>query len=306
MQNAATTFFGMAMDPLHVGTGGYRLGRVDNTIVRDPGTDLPKVPGSSISGVCRNYAIYGLQGEEKDRAEACAKHKDSKIKNNCGQCVICKTFGFAAGDGKSGKGGQMGLVRFFDAGLAAFPVATMCGPVWVTTPAILRDLGATNVADPPENTLLATFNPPGGRLNLGWLYLDCGKAEASLPPGMGGAEQIKKVKERLVIAPDYLFPEIVNANLEVRTSVSIDFDTGAAKSGALFTYEAIPRATLLAFDVVVDDYRCDAGHSADKVWAVIAEGLSRFEILGLGGMNTRGFGRMKVMNLSDAKGGGND
>ena len=35
-------YFAYTIDPLHIGSGGYRLGRVDNTIVRDPGTNLPK------------------------------------------------------------------------------------------------------------------------------------------------------------------------------------------------------------------------------------------------------------------------
>lgn len=295
MDEAAKTFFGMAIDPLHIGTGGYRLGRVDNTIVRDPGTDLPKVPGSSISGVCRNYAIYGLKGNEKDKAIGCATLEDKKSKNNCGNCVICKTFGFASGTKKSS---QMGLVKFFDAGLVAFPVATMCGPVWVTTPSVLRDLGNEAVEALAEDKLLTSFDVTGGRLNLGWLYLPCQKISVSLPSAAGNSAQMARVNDRLVVAPEYLFSEIVNTNLEVRTSVSIDFETGAAKDGALFTYEAIPRATLLAFDVVVDDYRCKADHTAGKVWEIIRAGLSRFEILGLGGMNTRGFGRMKVVNLS--------
>jgi CRISPR-associated protein Cmr4 len=38
----------MTLDPVHIGTGGYRLGRVDNTIVREPGTNLPKIPGTSL------------------------------------------------------------------------------------------------------------------------------------------------------------------------------------------------------------------------------------------------------------------
>ena len=46
-----------ALDPTHIGSGGYRLGRVDNTILRDAGTQLPKIPGSSISGTTRSAAI---------------------------------------------------------------------------------------------------------------------------------------------------------------------------------------------------------------------------------------------------------
>ena len=48
----------MTLDPVHIGTGGYRLGRVDNSIVREPGTNLPKVPGTSLSGAIRQYAAY--------------------------------------------------------------------------------------------------------------------------------------------------------------------------------------------------------------------------------------------------------
>ncbi|PIV85091.1 MAG: type III-B CRISPR module RAMP protein Cmr4, partial [Nitrospirae bacterium CG17_big_fil_post_rev_8_21_14_2_50_50_9] len=29
------TYYAMTLDPVHVGTGGYRLGRVDNTITRE-------------------------------------------------------------------------------------------------------------------------------------------------------------------------------------------------------------------------------------------------------------------------------
>ena len=49
------TLAGIALDPIHVGTGGSRLGRVDNTIVRDPVTRIPKIPGSSLAGVMRAY-----------------------------------------------------------------------------------------------------------------------------------------------------------------------------------------------------------------------------------------------------------
>lgn len=46
---------GLALDPIHVGTGGARLGRVDLSIVRDPVTKIPKIPGSSLAGVHRAY-----------------------------------------------------------------------------------------------------------------------------------------------------------------------------------------------------------------------------------------------------------
>ena len=49
-------FVFMTLDPVHIGAGGYRLGRVDNTITREPGTNLPKIPGTSLAGAARSYA----------------------------------------------------------------------------------------------------------------------------------------------------------------------------------------------------------------------------------------------------------
>ena len=303
MNNGKETYFGITVDPLHIGSGGYRLGRVDNTIVRDPGTDIPKVPGSSISGVCRNYAIYGLKDDdERKAAKDCAKEKDTKRKNNCGSCAICKTFGFASG---SDSRNQIGKVKFFDAGIVAFPVATMAGPVWVTTASILKAAGAdVSGQEPGEEDLVVNFDLPGQgegktqRLNLGWLFLPCAKDDKwRLPDGVDADPAVTEISRRLVLAPDWLFSEIVNSNLEVRTSVSIDFETGAAESGKLFTYEAIPRATLLAFDVVIDENRCTKEWRAEKVKEMVKSGMGLFEHLGIGGMNTRGFGRLKIVNL---------
>ena len=106
-----------------------------------------------------------------------------------------------------------------------------------------------------------------------------------------------------------MFSQIVNSNLEVRTSVSIDPTTGAAKEGALFTYEALPRAALLWCDVVEDDYRTGnmpwpvsqthASKALGGTWNrsldVVKAGLELAEHLGIGGMGTRGFGRIKLL-----------
>ena len=118
-----------------------------------------------------------------------------------------------------------------------------------------------------------------------------------------------------------LFSQIVNSNLEVRTSVSIDPETGAAAQGALFTYEAIPRTTWLWSDVIEDDYRKNNGSNPFPIkkqynsqtniendgaelpdkerWErpldVVNAGMRLIEYLGIGGMGTRGFGRMRLV-----------
>lgn len=297
----SNTYFAITLDPLHIGAGGYRLGRVDNTIIREPGTGIPKLPGSSISGVCRNYAIYGLDDAEQKDARACATHSNDKKKNNCGKCAICQTFGFANG---ADQVNQVGKVKFFDGSIVAFPVSTLAGPVWITTASILKTFDKnTPVKEPGHDQLLVNFDLPGAgqqqaHLNLGWLYMPCTKdTDISLPADVTNNEYGREAEKKLVLVPEWLFPEIINSNLEVRTSVSIDFETGAAESGKLFTYEAIPRATLVSFDVVIDTFRCNSTWTESRVHDVVRNGLRLFEPMGLGGMNTRGFGRIKILNL---------
>ena len=68
-------YYALALHPIHVGTGGYRLGRVDNSIVREPGTNLPKLPGTSLSWACRAYAAMvpgRYSRQENGRSNSCA------------------------------------------------------------------------------------------------------------------------------------------------------------------------------------------------------------------------------------------
>ena len=240
----------MTVDPVHVGTGGARLGRVDNPIVREPGTNLPKIPGSSLHGVIRTYAAhrYGKpqcagQGQEREGR-----------KGHCGRptCPICYTFGYA----RDREGGRAGVVAIGDARILLFPVYSMVGPVWVTSPSALEAAGfGSHQVSPGQarwggtNSELPTDKP----LNLGWLMVD---REDNFPSMNTNWQNIpEQIRNRVVLVSDKLFSQIVNSNLEVRTSVAINPETGAAEEGALFTYEAIPRATILWMDVVVSDYR---------------------------------------------------
>jgi len=117
------------------------------------------------------------------------------------------------------------------------------------------------------------------------------------------------VKDRIVILTPRMFEQVVNSNLEVRTSVSIDSETGAAKEGALFTYEAIPRGAWLWCDVIEDDYnphfpvtseKHNGGGPMGVTWSrpldVVSSGFRLMEYMGVGGMGTRGFGRLRVVH----------
>ncbi len=284
--------FMYALDPTHIGAGGYRLGRVDNTIMRDAGTNLPKIPGSSISGVTRAAAIYSLKNEiDRKKAMAYASYtldpKNKPRPDHRGQIdPIAKLFGFAEGD-EDGTA-QIGQISFRDAEILAFPVSTLSGPRWVTTARLLKLAGCENFPEVSEiNKILVQSTAKSyPRLNLGWMLLDTEKANIPLPDGVTA-----NIKNNLVLVHEDLFPSIVNANLETRTSVSIDFKTGAGAKGALFTYEATPRGTLYLGQVDFDNDRFRDHY--ENAFKVVKKALNLAFKLGIGGMTTRGFGRMK-------------
>jgi CRISPR-associated protein Cmr4 len=305
----------MTLDPVHIGTGGYRLGRVDNSIVREPGTKIPKIPGTSLHGAARSYAaqLYetpGAAGQSHDTIE------------NPDENPVCYTFGYIKKSGNENNTDKAtiysGVVNIFDAHVLLFPVHSMVGPVWVSTVERLEEGGFTveNMPDDWNNINTAVLNWPRSdalNLNLGWLMLQVSQKQATVtaPSGWSNDKRWQGIK-KIVLVQDALFSQIVNSNLEVRTSVAIDPETGAAEEGALFTYEAIPRATFLTAEVVLDDYRNgekDRPFPKDKTakneplpgdpWqcplCVVKAGFRMIEWLGVGGMGTRGFGRMAVV-----------
>lgn len=289
----------MTLDPVHIGTGGYRLGRVDNSIVREPGTRVPKIPGTSLNGAIRQYAAMQYAEATGNPSKInCAGQKD-----HCGgkQCAICYTFGYVKGNGDEQQA-HSGVVNIFDAQVVLFPVHSMAGPVWATTWNRLREAGfelPNNHPDPASDGALFTWERTGP-LNLGWLMLGGSSTAGPNAPSEWQDQRWDAVKERLVILPENLFGQVVNSNLEVRTSVSIDPQTGAAKGGALFTYEAIPRSAFLVTEVIQDDYKNGAdAFPTSNGWSssldVVRAGLKMAEWLGVGGMGTRGFGRLGLV-----------
>jgi len=283
----------ISLDPIHIGSGGYRLGRVDNTIVRDPTTDVPKIPGTSLAGAYRAYAE--LAKKEKGNVEKEVKDKKEvreKVKEE-----IKKIFGDE---------NQQGIVRFFDAHIVLFPVSSIQGTVWITTKDLLEhwfdgiknedgeELKIPKDANEDKAMGIKGINK-SKPFNLGWLMLDVkvidGVKNIQLPSGING--HVKKI----VMVSEKLFSHIINDNLEVRTSVKIDPNTGAAASGALFTYEAIPRGTVLGFDVVIDK-RNDIN---EDIEGLLTSTNPYLKMLGIGGLGTRGFGRMDVMSETNGR-----
>jgi len=309
-------FVGMALDPIHVGTGGTRLGRVDNTIVRDPVTRIPKIPGSSIAGVMRAYTAMA-KGKYPNCAGLGQPERDG-AGGHCGKtdCPVCTVFGFAKGIGSSG--GFAGLAAFSDMHVLLFPVASQLGPQWITCPMALRQTSIaefSELGDLPEQQVVyrkADGTAAQPSLNLGWLLLP---VKTNWQPLSEIAQKIEAlgpgyIISRLGVVSDKLFTHIVNSNLEVRTSVAIDPATGAAEEGALFTYEALPRGTVLFWEVTcrnpkhfkINQGDVKAVDSPEKVRDVVTDAHSYLEHLGIGGMGSRGMGRLRVLATKELAG----
>lgn len=360
--------YGMAIDPIYIGTGAYTIGGVDNTIVRDPITKLPKIPGSSLAGTWRYYVtlkIHEFFKNDKMRIEKSVR-REEKLENifihnspkwvggfegnrytgircagqdelpnitleeskekesgHCGHCIVCKGFGFSKKDIS-----WQGMIYFSDLNILFFPVFTLLGTKWITTEEILKNGGLykdETDADKEKNKgqvcvileKIELSKEPGketgketdkkeGHINLGWLYLPY-KVE-NKPIDLSKINGFGLNSEDIIIVPKELFSQIVNSNLEVRTSVSIDPITGAAKEGALFTSEAIPRGTIFSGDLRINDKLAFKG-LLDKIGDLpdcnmlkeaLCDSKHFFETLGIGGMTTRGFGRLKLeMNDAD-------
>jgi len=308
---ATYPFVGMALDPIHVGTGGTRLGRVDNTIVRDPVTRIPKIPGSSIAGVMRAYTAMA-KGKYPNCAGLGQPERDGRG-GHCGKadCPVCTVFGFAKGIGTSG--GFAGLAAFSDMQVLLFPVASQAGPQWITSPMALLQTNLFKSSEldqlPEHQAVYRETNRNDQQvtsLNLGWLLLP---VKTDWQPLSEIAHKIKELNipdyiiDRLGLVSDKLFAHIVNSNLEVRTSVAIDPASGAAEEGALFTYEAMPRSTVLFWEVTCrnpkhfkinqDDVK--AVDSPENIKDVITDANPYLEHLGIGGMGSRGMGRLRVL-----------
>ncbi len=313
-------YLAIAKEPVFVGTGGYRIGRVDSTIVRDPATNLPKIPGSTISGNARYYSwlAYKSEGMNKEMNIACSKGKTTKDekeekKEACGTCPVCLTYGFI-----NSKEAHSGLAYFSDARILFFPVSTIIGTVWLASDEILKEFVETggDTISVENNSFLYSQSLEnslpknnGGKkvLNFGWIMLEAKnyinpenwkiKKDTENDEITDLRDVLNRVETRICVVSKDVFYHIVNSNLETRTSVSINPVTGAAESGALFTYEALPRGTVFILDIT---YENPVNYMKDKpietVISTVEKGFKLFSSLGIGGMGTRGFGKIEIID----------
>ncbi len=262
----------MTLDPVHIGAGGYRLGRVDMTIAREPGTSLPKIPGTSLAGAARSYAAmrYG-------KPDVAGQHKNyagSRI-----TCPIIYTFGTATDTSPSGSVNQAGTVSIGDAHILFFPVHSMAGPVWVSTVDKVRDVWGQNSVtlpqEPTDDTVVTSMNWDK-ELNLGWLLFTATKGLTITPPK--STDEWSAIADRIVVVED-----------DYRTN-----GNGASafpQTGKQCKIEQNEKGEKL--------YKDNEGPSLGERWNqpldVVKAGMKLIQYLGVGGMGTRGFGRMRLV-----------
>lgn len=314
-------YFAMGLEPIHIGSGGKELGIVDSTVTRDPNTKIPKIPATSLAGACRSHtAIHYPEKFLRERDDgtfaSCAGKTGEEHTDHCGNpdCPVCLTYGFARDE----KMGFQALAQFMDAQLLFFPVHSMAGPIWVTSVSNLKNLVANGILKPEhfqvkidENSNQIQTTVRKDKLNFGWILLEV--ASNNHPLTQDGKQNLiesgvpNEILKRVALVSDRLFGHIVNNNMEIRTSVSIDPNIGAAKKGALFNYEAIPRTAVFYFEVVYKDPKnFEVGGKRldyDYQWVQknVELGMRSIEALGLGGMTSRGMGKLRFLNLDTEK-----
>jgi CRISPR-associated protein Cmr4 len=96
-----------AVDPIHVGMGRQQISRIDMPVTREPGTNLPVVPGSSLTGVCRAYAAI-KQGKSGLLCAGKGNQEDGEGEEHCGEdtCPVCCAFGFSKDKPKKSRQGS--------------------------------------------------------------------------------------------------------------------------------------------------------------------------------------------------------
>ncbi len=227
----------------------------------------------------------------------CKSKGDEEEKRSCAEGKIKQYFG---DENKQGK------LRFYDGQIIFFPVASIQGTVWITMKELLEywfgelkeECGEKIKIPDGSNDKAYVIKGVNGEkaLNFGWILLEIERVQNGknivLP------SQLDQCVKRIVVTSDKLFSQIVNDNLEVRTSVRIDPKTGTAAEKALFTYEAIPRGTIIGFEVGIDMRKDD---NKEIIASLIENTFPYLKLIGVGGLTTRGFGRIEIMKLGGEK-----
>jgi CRISPR/Cas system CMR subunit Cmr4 (Cas7 group RAMP superfamily) len=108
-------------------------------------------------------------------------------------------------------------------------------------------------------------------------------------------EYWQHIVNNAVLLDEGNFYRLVETCLERRTCNRVDQETGTVAQGALFSYEALPRASLLCSRIFAEKLfskTIDCGYASPiEVCKLAEEGFAR---MGIGGMQTRGLGSLLI------------
>ncbi len=338
-----------AIEPLHVGSGSGVFGRVDLPVVRDSATNLPYVPATAIKGVLRHFSAYttALKKQDADVLMCADVRKISKrhdsVEKHPFKCEICLAYGYVCEKIKPRN--FAGILHFTDAHILLFPIpsAVKC-PLFITSDHMLT-LFLQEICNWQGELLLTQeclplFQYDKNMINIGRYILNTEKNEIRNEIidllktikctlcGFGNENKrelnLDKLLDRICVVKSDLFPRIINNHMDFRTSIAIDPITGAAKTGALYTYEALPRETILWFKVYLrrmtrpmleelledtKEKRNDIVNSAVRILGIesntgkniitlMEQASELMSVFGIGGIVTRGFGRVCMYRIS--------
>lgn len=113
---------------MHIGgsTEGFEIGGVDNPVIKDPLTDQPYIPGSSLKGKLRHLLEWSLgpnihTGKPHHFTEETRRDKTEFRPCSCGKCEACQIFGVASDKPETRQEAGPTRLTVRDAFLAAKP-----------------------------------------------------------------------------------------------------------------------------------------------------------------------------------------
>ena len=236
--------FLFTMTPLYIGDGELGIGHVDNMFIRTKHSKEPYIPGTTLLG---NYSHFVGQ---------------YNFTEQLGQNWKNKIFGSGSDDNNCKE--KKKALRINSAFIVWIPCVTIHGIKLVTTvQRFHKIIPEIDLPDFKDDELLTHTNNLAEEGEYYWLNLKNLRITANRKKCEEYDKQSKKIKlpkdfpeidkleQKLVFVSKSVFNYIINKNMEIRTSVSIDKITGAGKTGALFTYELIPRWTLFSFEIML-------------------------------------------------------
>lgn len=306
-------YIASALSPVHVGSRNKTNLGADLSVVRDI-DNLPVIPASTIRGCTRAYSFldYGLR-------DCDAKGQQCNQPHICASCAV---FGYVSYRQNQG---STSLVRFSDGKLIFIPIQTKIGMVWLSSAKRLVDSGIIPSKEEQDHLMesirfpdVIPISAPLANMAGDWdlRFGAVHVTKASILPikieKWAGSNNLRPIYDRCIIVPEEQYGAIANNALSVFTSIAIDNSTGSVKPGALYTTEGVPRSSVFAFEVGylnpetqgIDCFVSEKttppiqlNGNLDSLIQIVESGLAKFNILGVGGKRSRGFGQMDVWTI---------